>query len=1063
MNFFNPTRLISGQLLLLLCLVIPQGLSAAELIRGLGGVADFGVLAMGRNDDGSSARISLGSGFPQGINFFGNTYTTLYINNNGNITFNAPVGGFTPVSFPVSAQPMMAPYWGDVDTRGSTADSTWNNVYYSTTLPGKFIVTWYNVGYYNSHTNKLNNFQLILTERSNVSPGDFDVEFRYERLEWTTGDASGGSNGLGGVPAQVGFDAGDRVHYYKHPASMTASILELINTSNVDAAGVWRFQVRSGVITAPTTALSNVEVILKLPSNRVEIDNSSFVTAPQSIATVGEELWVTWKFDRFSAEQIADLSFEVLAKDPVAGENHLISSVLELRYKDINGNPVYNELDARYVAVLPSLYQLGLTTAKPVYEANETVALNGLIENLSDFNQTAYLSLALQDDMGNKVAELPLIPVAVKAHQTFTVTENFQTHQYYAGNYQVYAELRDGTGQVLTSTQVPFQLTTTALPQVSAQTQSDKPSYLPNEPIQLQHRIYNQTVNVLLSDLHTVTEIYAPEGQLCWSTTQPLVQLLPNSMVEQHQLVPTGGATAGPYHVILKVQDANGHLQARADTYLQIRSTAETGIGLQGALHLPAPTVRKTESFAFAGEWTNHGNSATNGLPLFLAIVDPANEQLLQEWQEPATLQVQETYTRQQAWPALVAAGKTVVIIMGYYRAGERVVLASETVSIQDKVQVDFKVGSRGKLLILVDAGEAEPDGKPTAPKLRVQKLFLANLLETHQWEYRIVNQVEDFSKALRSDNYSVYAILSEQEKLSESTQKELRAAVYRGAGLLVAGAHDQRLHLSEALGIKYQGRYSKATGINLNLPTLTGPSLFLVSEKPLRADLQGATSLATFLTTTNPAMTTYQYGLGKSCYAGFDWLSQATQAGTESLFAKSLITALSMIHPATLNVRAGGYVPLSLQLTNVGTSVPAKISLSLPPGVQAMPEQWQLTLTDHLTLTSWLQLPWELSNVEIIAHLWLTDYPYADYPLMLTVPPTSNPTQLLTLLETAPPAVRNHLQQAVAMLQAGQEEQALQHLLQGIDTLPREAQAWRLALAWFSRDIALVLSHTSN
>lgn len=202
--------------------------------------------------------------------------------------------------------------------------------------------------------------------------------------------------------------------------------------------------------------------------------------------------------------------------------------------------------------------------------------------------------------------------------------------------------------------------------------------------------------------------------------------------------------------------------------------------------------------------------------------------------------------------------------------------------------------------------------------------------------------------------------------------------------------------------------------------------------------------------------MTTYQYGLGKSLYAGFDWLSQATLAGPESVFAESLITAFSMIHPATLTVRAGGSVPLSLQLTNVGTSVPAKISLSLPPDVSAMPLQWQLTLTDQVTLTSGLQLPWEWSRVEIIAHLWLMDYLSADYPLVLTVLPASDPTSLLTLFDTAPSAVRNHLQQAVALLQAGHNEPALQLLLQGIDALPREDQALRLALAWFLRDVAL-------
>jgi hypothetical protein len=39
------------------------------------------------------------------------------VNNNGNVTFNGPLGGFTPAAFPASSHPMIAPFWGDVDTR----------------------------------------------------------------------------------------------------------------------------------------------------------------------------------------------------------------------------------------------------------------------------------------------------------------------------------------------------------------------------------------------------------------------------------------------------------------------------------------------------------------------------------------------------------------------------------------------------------------------------------------------------------------------------------------------------------------------------------------------------------------------------------------------------------------------------------------------------------------------------------------------------------------------------------------------------------------------------------
>jgi hypothetical protein len=90
---------------------------AIELRSGFGGPAGFGDLSQLPNDDRSSSQLNL----PFTLNFFGNSYSTFWANNNGNITFGGPVGTFTPNAFPVSGQPMIAPFWADVDTRGTGA------------------------------------------------------------------------------------------------------------------------------------------------------------------------------------------------------------------------------------------------------------------------------------------------------------------------------------------------------------------------------------------------------------------------------------------------------------------------------------------------------------------------------------------------------------------------------------------------------------------------------------------------------------------------------------------------------------------------------------------------------------------------------------------------------------------------------------------------------------------------------------------------------------------------------------------------------------------------------
>jgi len=67
-------------------------------------------------------------------------------------------------------------------------------------------------------------------------------------IQWTTGDNQGGVNGLGGNPAQVGFNNGDGTNFAVIPPSGTADVLNLDSTSNVNMPGVWIFQIDGDTI-----------------------------------------------------------------------------------------------------------------------------------------------------------------------------------------------------------------------------------------------------------------------------------------------------------------------------------------------------------------------------------------------------------------------------------------------------------------------------------------------------------------------------------------------------------------------------------------------------------------------------------------------------------------------------------------------------------------------------------------------------------------------------------------------------------------------------------------------
>jgi hypothetical protein len=211
---------------------------AIELRSGLGGPEGYGELSQLPNDDGSSSQLNL----PFEINFFGNSFNTFFANNNGNISFTSPLSSYTPSPFPITNQPVIAPFWADVDTRGSGA------VYTAAPNSDTLVVTWSQVGYYDERADELNDFQMTMLNRADTGVGNFDIEFRYSALKWTTGDASGGTNGLGGTAAQAGYDAGDGTNFFVLPGSFSSDVLALANTSNVDlnTPGLWTTAIRNG-------------------------------------------------------------------------------------------------------------------------------------------------------------------------------------------------------------------------------------------------------------------------------------------------------------------------------------------------------------------------------------------------------------------------------------------------------------------------------------------------------------------------------------------------------------------------------------------------------------------------------------------------------------------------------------------------------------------------------------------------------------------------------------------------------------------------------------------------
>lgn len=210
----------------------------------------------GRNDDGAQLwSFAAGSTNSDRLNRsvlfkIGTPYNQFYVNNNGNISFGSAYSNYVSGAFPIAgAPPMIAPLMADVDT---TAPASGVAMLSKGFVNGRVAtaITWPSVGYYSARIDKSNTFQVVLIDRSDLSPGDMEVEFNYNEIQWFAGTAS-----VGTYPS-VGWQTSSS-DYFNTPGTLTPSVTNLITTStgsSVPGRHVYRFT--SGTV----ASWSNIDI-----------------------------------------------------------------------------------------------------------------------------------------------------------------------------------------------------------------------------------------------------------------------------------------------------------------------------------------------------------------------------------------------------------------------------------------------------------------------------------------------------------------------------------------------------------------------------------------------------------------------------------------------------------------------------------------------------------------------------------------------------------------------------------------------------------------------------------
>ena len=200
-------------------------------------------------DDGASMKIPL----DPPLRYYGKSYNVCRVVNNGAVSFGSPPLAYRTDSFPLKRFVMIAPFYGDVDTRNGGETIYTEPVSTDTAVlervkkdiedvfcgdfdnfSPKYVViaTWYRVGYFNQKNDKVNTFQCVITTDGVQS---FAI-FLYNEIQWVLEYDPP-------YPAKVGFSDGISNKSYELPGSGTPEIINITKRSNVGRPGVWMYRI----------------------------------------------------------------------------------------------------------------------------------------------------------------------------------------------------------------------------------------------------------------------------------------------------------------------------------------------------------------------------------------------------------------------------------------------------------------------------------------------------------------------------------------------------------------------------------------------------------------------------------------------------------------------------------------------------------------------------------------------------------------------------------------------------------------------------------------------------
>jgi hypothetical protein len=281
--------------------------------------------------------------------------------------------------------------------------------------------------------------------------------------------------------------------------------------------------------------------------------------------------------------------------------------------------------------------------------------------------------------------------------------EDFNSAGLYAGDYRVLARVVDidtGLSSIVTAA---FSVTVPANTGLNATILADRDVYQPLDEVLLTGRVFNDAPNWQAEGHTRQLLVHSPQGELFWFNESPLSTLVAGAQVEISGAFALGSAPSGTYRVLHIVRDAEGLVVTMAEAHFAVASTAETGAGLTGTVTAHPSLALRSDWLGLSAGVANRGNAGLAGVPIALALVDPAHETELARWAWTLDLDQNAGLDLHADWIADVPGGTVLIAVLTANIGAETRVLDAVTLRVEERFVSDLEFQGYGRVLVLLD------------------------------------------------------------------------------------------------------------------------------------------------------------------------------------------------------------------------------------------------------------------------------------------------------------------------------------------------------------------------